>query len=1204
MTVSMRVMSAGTGYEYLLKSVVAGDGNRSLSTPLTKYYTQEGTPPGRWLGSGLHALGNGTITTNDRVTGEQLALLLGMGRDPVCGAPLGRAYPEYGPVSARTAARVADLSPDLNDDQRSGSVARIGVEERAVGRKRAVAGYDFTFSVPKSLSVLWGVADAGTQALMVEAHHAAVADVLDFLERELATTRRGVNAGDGAVAQADVVGVIATAFDHWDSRTGDPQLHTHVVISNKVKTVEDGRWRSLDGRPLHAAVVALSEHYNAVLADRITRVFGMEWESRERGKNRNDAWELAPVSEVLIGEFSSRSRDIEVEKDRLIEEYVAQRGHDPSPVEVIRLRARATLATRPPKQIRSLADLTGEWRGRADEILGTGARTGARTGAAGWARELTRMGTARPARPALRADDVSLDMVDVVGRSVVDAVSEKRSTWRHWNLWAEASRQTMGWRFATAEDREAVVAMIVDAGKRESVSLTPPELALSPAVFRRQDGTTVFRPRRSVVFTSAELLAAEDRLLQRAATTDAPTVDVDVLEQVAQVAQTEEVARAGERGHLLSGEQSEMLARIAVSGRQLDLLVGPAGAGKTTAMRALHDAWTAQHGRGSVVGLAPSAVAAKVLAADLGAECENTAKWLHEHDHGRAMFAAGQLVIIDEATLAGTMTLDRLTGLAAEAGAKVLLVGDGAQLQSVEAGGAFTLLAYARPDTPELSDVQRFTNEWEKLASMDLRRGRTDVIDTYVGHGRVREGDTTAMIDAAYAAWRADTRAGVASLLVTDASQTVTELNQRARAERLLDGTTIAGREAGLADGTRVSTGDLVITRSNDRRLHTMRGDWVRNGDRWRVADVNADGSVRVEQVSRLDDRRGGGGVTLPAAYVAQHLDLGYAVTAHRAQGITVDTSHVVVSVSTTRENLYVSMTRGRHSNIAYVTLDKPDDTHAAPDGEETTAQAVLSGVLRHSGTELSAHQMIETEQEHWSSIAQLAAEYETIAAVAQRDRWIDLLSHCGLTDEQLEQVIASDSFGPLTAELRRAEANHHHVDTLLPKLVVAHSLDNAADIGAVLVSRLQHKATTPARGRRSAAPNLIVGLIPIALGPITLELATALTDRKTLMELRSIALTQSALEANEPWLTRLGTPPSDGSPHRRWMNEARTVSAYRDRYGVVERIALGEPRNVAQKFDAVRAEQAIRRARAIAEENTGADGRRLAMDLQGRRIS
>ncbi|HYO32524.1 MAG TPA: hypothetical protein VES21_06715 [Nocardioidaceae bacterium] len=137
-------------------------------------------------------------------------------------------------------------------------------------------------------------------------------------------------------------------------------------------------------------------------------------------------------------------------------------------------------------------------------------------------------------------------------------------------------------------------------------------------------------------------------------------------------------------------------------------------------------------------------------------------------------------------------------------------------------------------------------NDWEKAASLDLRNGRTDVIGTYVRHDRVREGTTEQMIDAAYAAWRADVRAGRASVLVTDATSSVIDLNRRARAERLLDGDTITAREVNLADGSQASAGDIVITRRNDRHLHTLGGGgWVRNGDRWAVASVDRDGSMR-----------------------------------------------------------------------------------------------------------------------------------------------------------------------------------------------------------------------------------------------------------------------------------------------------------------------------------------------------------------------
>ena len=613
-------------------------------------------------------------------------------------------------------------------------------------------------------------------------------------------------------------------------------------------------------------------------------------------------------------------------------------------------------------------------------------------------------------------------------------------------------------------------------------------------------------------------------------------------------------------------------------------------------MRALHVAWTHAHGNDSVIGLAPSAAAAQVLAEDLGVECDNTAKWLYEYDCGRADFQKDQLVIIDEATLGGTLTLDRLTGLAADVGAKVLLVGDWAQLQSVEAGGALALLAASREDTSELTEVHRFTNEWEKAASLDLRFGRTEGIATYLHHDRLREGTTAEMIDAAYAAWRSDLRAGLTSVLVTEATQSVIELNQRARAERIIDGETTAGREVDLADGLHASAGDLIITRSNDRRIRLLRGGWARNGDRWRITDVLGDRSIVVRRLGH----RLGASVVLPAGYVAEHVDLGYAITAHRAQGITVDTAHVVASGSTTRENFYVSMTRGRDSNTAYVALDKPDDSHAAPQPEDVNARTVLFGVLQHSGVELSAHQMIEAEQEQWSSIAQIGAEYETVAAAAQYDRWVALLGNCGLDSEQAEEVIASDSFGPLTAELRRAKANYHDVDTLLPRLVASRPLGDAADIGAVLTSRLNHATSVPNGGRNRRAPKLIVGLIPLADGAMSDEMRAGLADREALMEARALGLAEDAISESSPWLRRLGRPPAHLKARDRWIHEARTVAAYRDRYSINERTALGpEPTTDTQRLDRARANAAIRRADAIAREVEGVGAQQRGVSVE-----
>ncbi|WP_051196896.1 MobF family relaxase [Jonesia quinghaiensis] len=1155
MTVSMRVMSAGDGYKYLLRAVAAGDGDRSLSTPLTRYYAEQGSPPGRWVGQGLGGIGTGQLSTGDQVTETQLQLLVGMGRDPITGDPLGRAYQSFVSVSERIDARVAELDGLLSPAVRAEQVAQIEAEETKRGTRRAVAGFDYTFSIPKSASVLWAVADAGTQALIAQAHHAAIAGMVAFIEREVAATRVGATGTDGAAAQVDVTGVIATAFDHYDSRAGDPHLHTHVVISNKVQTAQDGKWRSLDGRPMHAAVVALSELHEAVFADHMTRTFGVEWETRDMGRDRNTAWAISAVPEALVSEFSTRSRHIEVEKNRLIADYIEKHGKQPTTVTILKLRAQATLATRPEKQVRSLAKLPSDWRTRATRLLGQDATR--------WAQDVA----VNPPAMLLRADDVPLDVIAEIGQAVVEVVGEKRSTWRRWNLHAEASRQLMGWRFASMVDREAVTGLVVDAAENASLRLTPPELASSPVMFQRDDGMSRFRPKHSTVYSSKTLLQAEDRLLQRSRATASPTVTLTTVEQITRLPDGD--------GRLLSDDQATALASIAVSGRTIDVLVGAAGAGKTTAMNALRRAWEAEHGPGSVIGLAPSAVAAEVLAEDLGIATENTAKWWHNHLTRGTTFTDGQLVIIDEASLAGTHSLDRITGLAETAGAKVLLVGDYAQLQSVDAGGAFALLAGDRDDAPELIDIHRFSNEWEKTASLELRHGRTDIIDTYLHHDRIHDGDEDTMTDAAYAAWREDTTAGLVSVLIAETNETVTALNNRARADLILDGTLHPSREVELNGGLLAGVGETIITRRNDRRLRT-KDTWVRNGARWQITQVRDDGSLTVRAVGR----RFGGAIVLPAAYVSEHVDLGYAVTAHRAQGITTDTAHAVVTATTTRENFYVAMTRGRNANHAYVAVDRPDDAHGEShpgDNADATARSVLYGVMQHVGAELSARETITAEQELWGSIAQLAAEYETIAQAAQLDRWAALLHASGLTPEQTEDVLASDAYGALSAELRRAEANHHDVDRLLPRLVQARSVEDADDIASVLHARLAKASARPAgSGRARKQPRLIAGLIPHADGTLSPEMRQALNERRELIEQRADALVDQALDEAADWVQPLLPQRQSKDMMTGWRRRARVIAAYRDRYQITSPDPLGPvPERTAQKIDYARAHTA-----------------------------
>ena len=517
----------------------------------------------------------------------------------------------------------------------------------------------------------------------------------------------------------------------------------------------------------------------------------------------------------------------------------------------------------------------------------------------------------------------------------------------------------------------------------------------------------------------------------------------------------------------------------------------------------------------------------------------------------------------------------------------MLLVGDFAQLQPVDAGGAFGLLVNDRDDAPELVDVHRFVNTWEKTASLSLRHGRTQVIDTYLDHGRIRDGDAEAMTDAAYAAWRADRNAGLVSVLIAETRDDVTTLNQRARADLILDGTFTPGREVELNGGTAAGVGDTIITRRNDRRLRNSK-EWVRNGDTWTITNVRDDGSITI----RKTGRRFGGSILLPASYVAEHVDLGYAVTAHRAQGVTVDTAHVLVEPTTTRENFYVAMTRGMRSNRAYVILDRIDDAHTEShpgENPDATGRSVLNGVLQHVGAELSAHETITAEHEQWGSIAQLAAEYETIAAAAQRDRWASLVRASGLTAEQVDTVLDSETFGALTAELRRAEANHHDMDRLLPRLVAARGFGDADDIASVLHHRVERATARPAgSGRTRKAPRLIAGLVPHADGPMYTDMRRALDERRELIEARTDAVLDAARDAREAWTKPLGVPPRDSRKATAWRRHARTVAAYRDRYRITDDTPLGSPpQSTAQKIDAARARTALDKARDISREHT-----------------
>lgn len=280
-------------------------------------------------------------------------------------------------------------------------------------------------------------------------------------------------------------------------------------------------------------------------------------------------------------------------------------------------------------------------------------------------------------------------------------------------------------------------------------------------------------------------------------------------------------------------------------------------------------------------------------------------------------------MLVDESSHAGTLTLGRTTGTCRRGWSQGR---DHRRLGAAERRQDGRGVRDARPPLrsgPELTDVRRFANAWEKTASLGLRHGNTDALDDYQARGRLLDGDTETMIDSIYEAWRTDRDEGLRTLMIAGTGEMVAQLNERARAD-LTESGQVEADGLRLHVGSTAGVGDLVVTRLNDRRLCTGR-TWVKNGDRWQVTRRYDDGSLAVRRLGRGDQPHGKAFV-LAAKYVREELELGYAFTVHRAQGASVDIAHALVDPdASSRELFYVAMTRGKRRNHAYVIV--PDAT-------------------------------------------------------------------------------------------------------------------------------------------------------------------------------------------------------------------------------------------------------------------------------------
>jgi conjugative relaxase-like TrwC/TraI family protein len=764
----------------------------------------------------------------------------------------------------------------------------------------AVAGYDLTFSPVKSVSTLWALAEPTVAARIEKAHRAAVSDTLRFIEEHALFSRTGAN----GIRQVDVQGLVAAAFTHRDSRAGDPDLHTHVAVANKVQAL-DGRWLSIDGRILFKATVAASETYNTALENHVRDSLGLRFAERPNPDPRKrPVREIVGVDPALITRWSARRAAIEARRGVLAADFQQTHGRPPTPVESLQLAQQATLETREAKhEPRSLAEQRRTWFAQAVDVLG--------------GPDAMQLMVEQALHPEASTSQVDAAWLETAADRVLSAMEERRSTWQVWHVRAEAQRHIRAANLPTAEASRLVDLLVLKVLTDRSVCLVRPDTIVEPKLLRRSDGASVYTVAGADLFTSTWILEAEMRLVATAARRDGPTittaaVDMALLETTA-------------NGITLNAGQAALVREMSTSGARLQLAIAPAGTGKTTAMRALATAW--RHGGGTVIGLAPTAAAAAVLRDQIHTHCETLAKLTTSlHQLQLPEWAAGigpsTLVVIDEAGMADTLSLDAAVSYIVDRGGSVRLIGDDQQLSAIGAGGVLRDIE-ATHGAVRLSEPLRFTDPAEAAASLALRDGRPEAIGFYLDNQRIHVGDLSTITEHVFAAWRDDRSKGLDSIMLAPTRDLVAELNRRARIHRLADKSPASDADVALADGNRASVGDLIITRSNDRQLRLTASDWVKNGDRWIVRAISANGDLDVQHV-RNHHR-----VRLPAAYVETSAELGYATTVHAAQGISVDTMHGVATGEESRQQLYTMLTRGRVANHLYLQVVGDGDPHS-----------------------------------------------------------------------------------------------------------------------------------------------------------------------------------------------------------------------------------------------------------------------------------
>jgi conjugative relaxase-like TrwC/TraI family protein len=562
----------GSGYDYLTRQVAALDATKKGQVPLASYYTDRGKSPGVWIGSGL--TGTDGLQVGDPVTAEEMQALFGIGLHPLAmqrqqhlegpdqtardyqlvtrlGAPFKIYHNDIPPFRVEVAKRIAQLNAaagmprdwPIPRSERARVRTEVATEFFAVEHGRppqdarelaatiakhsrpqttAVVGYDLTFSPVKSVSTLWALAEPAVAAQIEKAHRAAVSDALAFIEQHALFSRTGTN----GVRQVNVHGLVATAFTHRDSRAGDPNLHTHVAVANKVQTL-DGRWLSIDGRILFKATVTASETYNTAIEQHLRDRLGIRFAERPNPDTRKQpVREIVGVHPALITRWSTRRAIIQARRSVLSANFQQAHGRPPTTVEALQLAQQATLETRQAKhQPRSLAEQREAWLAQAAGVL------------AGL--DAVQAMVRDALNPSIStAWEPDADWLQAAADRVLAAMEGRRSTWQIWHVRAEAQRYIRAADVPTTEANRLVKLLVDEVLNVRSISLARADGIAEPHVLQRSDGASVYTVAGAELFTSQRILDAEQRLVASAARRNGHTitttaVDMALLEATA-----------------------------------------------------------------------------------------------------------------------------------------------------------------------------------------------------------------------------------------------------------------------------------------------------------------------------------------------------------------------------------------------------------------------------------------------------------------------------------------------------------------------------------------------------------------------------------------------------------------------------------------------------------------------------------------------